>query len=178
MYSLDAFTKEAAHAEEWLSREYSQLHTGRAAPALLDSVQVESYGSLAPLKNVASISIEDPKTLRISPWDKGQNKDIERALHMSNLGFSISVDDGGVRVVIPALTTERRTQLVRIAKERLEDARITVRKAREGMLNTLKDQKLSEDMFRTAKDDLQKRVDEMNRTLEGLFAKKETEIMS
>ncbi len=178
MYNLDVFKNEAKQAEEWLAKEYSQIHTGRAAPALLDGVQIEAYGAYQPLKNVASVSIEDPKTLRVIPWDKGQIKDIERALHAANLGFSVSVDDAGVRVIIPALTTETRNQLAKIAKERLEDARITVRKARENMLDQLKELKLPEDAFRNAKDDLQKMVDSTNDTLEANLKRKETEIHS
>jgi ribosome recycling factor len=178
MYTLDGFKQEAKQAEEWLTKEYSQIHTGRAAPALLDGVQIESYGSYQPLKNVASVTIEDPKTLRVVPWDKSQIKDIERALHGSNLGFSIAVDDLGVRVIIPALTTETRNHLAKIAKDRLEDARITVRKAREAMLGILKDQDLPEDTFRNTKDDLQKLVDSTNSSLEGYFNRKEGEIHS
>jgi ribosome recycling factor len=178
MYNLDKFKAEAKQADEWLIKEYSQIHTGRAAPALLDGVQVESYGAWQPIKNVASITIEDPKTLRVVPWDKSQIKDIERALHAANLGFSIAVDDLGVRVIIPALTTETRNQLAKIAKDKLEDARITIRKAREAQLDTLKGQDLPEDTFRSAKDDLQKLVDTANSTLEATFARKETEIQS
>lgn len=178
MYDLTPFKTEAKQAEEWLSKEYSQIHTGRAAPALLDGVMVEAYGSFQPLKNVASTTIEDPKTLRVNPWDKGQIKDIERSLHAANLGFSVTVDDTGIRVIIPALTTETRNNLVKIAKERLEDSRITIRKAREGMLSALKDQGLSEDMMRGAKEDLQKFVDGANNSVEALFKKKENDILS
>lgn len=178
MYSLESFKKEAKQAEEWLSKEYSQIHTGRANPVLLDGVMVEAYGSMGPLKNIASLSIEDPKTLRVAPWDKSQIKDIERALHAANLGFSISPDDAGVRVIIPALTTETREKLVKIAKERFEDGRITIRKARESMLTELKDQKLPEDTLARAKEEVQKLVDGANATLEQLFKKKETEIFS
>lgn len=178
MYNLDGFKQELKGAEEWLSKEYSQIHTGRANPALLDGVSVESYGSLQPLKNTASISIEDPKTLRVVPWDKSLNKGIEKSLHEANLGFSISVDDAGVRVIIPALTSETRQKLAKIAKERLEDARITVRKAREGILSSLKDQALPEDTFARAKDEVQKLVDSANTNLEALFEKKEAEILN
>lgn len=178
MYNLDAFKKEATQAQEWLSKEYSQLHTGRANPVLLDGVMVEAYGMMSPLKNVASINIEDPKTLRVAPWDKNQIRDIERALHAANLGFSISPDDAGVRVIIPALTTETREKLVKIAKERLEDARITVRKARESILGQLKEQALPEDTFIRAKDEVQKLVDAANTALEQLFKKKEFEVLS
>ncbi|MBP6904447.1 MAG: ribosome recycling factor [Candidatus Pacebacteria bacterium] len=178
MYTLEVFKAEAKQAEEWLTKEYAQIHTGRAAPALLDGVQTESYGAYQPLKNVASVSIEDPKTLRVVPWDKSQIKDIERALHGANLGFSVASDDQGVRVIIPALTTETRNQLAKIAKDKLEDARITIRKAREAMLNELKDLKLPEDTFRNAKDDLQKLVDAANDTLEAQLKRKEGEIQS
>lgn len=178
MYNLDSFKQEIKGAEEWLSKEYGQIHTGRANPALLDGVHVESYGALQPLKNTASISIEDPKTLRVVPWDKNLNKGIEKALHEANLGFSISVDDAGVRVIIPALTTETRTKLVKIAKERMEEARITVRKTREGILSSLKDQALPEDTFIRAKDEVQKIVDTANASLEAIFSKKEAEILS
>ncbi|MBP6857636.1 MAG: ribosome recycling factor [Candidatus Pacebacteria bacterium] len=178
MYNLDLFKKEASGTQEWLSKEYSQIHTGRANPALLDGVHVESYGATQPLKNTASISIEDPKTLRVIPWDKGLNKDIERALHEANLGFSIALDDAGVRVIIPALTTETRTRLVKIAKERMEDARIAIRKARESMLSDLKEQSLPEDTFIRAKEEVQKLVDNANANLEALFEKKEAEILN
>lgn len=178
MYNLDSFKQELKGADEWLLKEYSQIHTGRANPALLDGVHVESYGSLQPLKNTASVSIEDPKTLRIIPWDKSLNKDIERALHEANLGFSITVDDAGVRVIIPALTTETRSKLVKIAKERMEDARITIRKVREGVLSSLKEQALPEDTFIRAKDEVQKLVDGANASLEALFSKKEGEILN
>ncbi len=178
MYDLTAFKNEAKQAGEWLSKEYSQIHTGRAAPALLDGVHVEVYGMTQPLKNSASISIEDPKTLRVIPWDKSIIKDVERALHASNLGFSIAVDDAGIRVIIPALTTETRNGLVKIAKERLEDARITVRKAREAILTSLKEKKLPEDVMVRAKEEVQKLVDEANTALETHFKQKETEILN
>lgn len=178
MYDLQPFKIEAKQAEEWLAKEYSQIHTGRAAPILLDGVSVEAYGSFQPLKNVASVTIEDPKTLRVLPWDKGQIKDIERSLYAANLGFSVVVDDSGIRVIIPALTTESRTALVKIAKERLEDARITIRKARENALTRLKDAGLPEDTVRDAKEGVQKITDGSNNSVEVLFKKKETDIFS
>ena len=178
MYDTNPFKQEAKQVQEWLAKEYSQIHTGRAAPALLDGVMVEAYGATQPLKNVASISIEDPKTLRVAPWDKSQIKDIERGLYASDLGFSIAIDDTGLRVIIPALTTETRQKLAKIAKERLEEARITIRKARESILNDFKEQKLPEDAMRNAKDDIQALVDAANNDLEALYKKKEAEILS
>ncbi len=178
MYDLQSFKTQAKNAEEWLQKEYSQIHTGRAAPALLDGVMVEAYGSVQPLKNVASINIEDPKTLRVAPWDKGQIRDIEKSLYASDLGFSVAVDDAGIRVIIPALTTETRQKLVKIAKDKLEDGRINIRKARENILNDLKALSLPEDTMKKAKDEVQKLVDEANTSLENIFKKKEVEILS
>lgn len=178
MYNLDSFKIEAKQAQDWLVKEYSQIHTGRAAPVLLDGVQVEAYGMFQPLKNVASVTIEDPKTLRVVPWDKSTIKDVERSLHAANLGFSIAVDDAGVRVIIPALTTETRERLAKLAKERCEDARITIRKAREAILTKLKDMKLPEDTLARAKDEVQKLVDSANDALEAELKRKEGEIMN
>jgi ribosome recycling factor len=129
-YNTNDLKQELKKVEEWLSKEYSQVHTGRATPMVLDSVMVESYGSKMPIKNVAGISIEDPKTIRVAPWDKNQIKDIETAIMASNLGLSVVSDSDGVRVIFPMLTTENRTKLAKILKEKLEDARISVRKAR------------------------------------------------
>ncbi len=178
MYSFANFQTELKNVEEWLAREYSQISTGRAAPALLDGVQVESYGQMMPLKNVASISIEDPKTLRVAPWDKVTIKDVERGLHSSNLGFSIAVDDQGVRVIVPALTTERREQLVKLAKAKMEEARISIRQARDSEIGAIKEKELPEDAFFRAKEEMQKLVDVANGTLEAVFDRKEKEILS
>jgi len=175
-YNTQNFKIELKKVEEWLSKEYSQIHTGRATPLVLDGVSVESYGSKMPIKNVAGITIEDPKTLRIAPWDKNQIKEIENAINASNLGLSVVSDSDGVRVIFPMLTTENRTKLVKILKEKLEDARISVRKERQNEIDKLAD--LSEDEKKRGKDEIQKCVDEGNNNLESLFAKKEIEIMN
>ncbi len=175
-YNTQNFKIELKKVEEWLSKEYSQVHTGRATPLVLDSVMVDSYGSKMPIKNVAGISIEDPKTLRVAPWDKNQIKEIEKAITASNLGLSIVSDSDGVRVIFPMLTTENRGKLVKVLKEKLEDARISVRKNRQEEIDKLFD--LSEDEVKRGKDDIQKCVDEVNANLESIFNKKETELMN
>ena len=166
---------------EFLSKEYSQLNIGRASPSVLDGVTVESYGSRVPLKNVANISIEDPKTLRIAPWDKSQIKDIEKAIVSSNLGLSVATDDLGIRVIFPQLTTETRQSLVKVLKERLEEARITARRERERICEDVQEKqkagKLTEDDKFRAKEDLQKIIDEVNINLEASFEKKQKEVM-
>ncbi len=175
-YNTSNFKQELKKIEEWLAREYSQVHTGRATPMVLDSIMVDSYGSKMPIKNVAGVTIEDPKTLRIAPWDKNQIKDIETAIGAANLGLGVASDSDGVRVIFPMLTTENRTKLAKVLKEKLEDARISVRKERGDEMNKLGD--MSEDEEKRAKDEIQKCVDESNKNLEAIFSKKEGEIMN
>src|SRR3989344_4681658 len=119
-YNFSNFKNELRKVEELLGKEYNQLNIGRASPMVLDGVSVESYGSFVPLKNVASVSIEDPKTLRIAPWDKSQIKNIEKAIAGANLGLSAATDDLGIRVIFPQLTTETRQTLVKVLKEKLQ----------------------------------------------------------
>ena len=175
-YNTINFKSELKKIEEWLSKEYSQIHTGRATPMVLDSIMVDSYGSRMPIKNVAQISIEDPKTLRVSPWDKSQIKGIEGAITESNLGLSVVSDGEGVRVIFSMVTTENRTKLVKILKEKMEDARISIRKERQSEIDKTDD--LPEDEKKRAKEDIQKCVDESNNNLESIFAKKETDLMN
>ncbi len=180
-YNFSNFKTELKKVEEFLGKEYSQLNIGRASPMVLDGVSVESYGSRVPLKNTASVSIEDPKTLRVVPWDKGQIKDVEKAIAAANLGLSVATDDMGIRVVFPQLTTESRQSLVKVLKEKLEEQRITVRRERERIWEDVqakqKEGKLTEDEKFRAKEDLQKIIDEANRNLEASFEKKQKEVM-
>jgi ribosome recycling factor len=180
-YNFSNFKIELKKVEEFLSKEYSQLNIGRASPMILDSVSVESYGSYVPLKNVASVSIEDPKTLRIAPWDKSQVKMIEKAIVGSNLGLSVATDDLGIRVIFPQLTTDTRKTLVKVLKEKLEEQRIVVRREREVVLSDIeekeKEGKITEDEKFRAKEELQKIINETNNNLEATFEKKEREVM-
>ncbi|MFA6257410.1 MAG: ribosome recycling factor [Candidatus Paceibacterota bacterium] len=180
-YNFSNFKMELKKVEEFLGKEYSQLNIGRASPMILDSVSIESYGSYVPLKNVASVSIEDPKTLRIAPWDKSQVKMIEKAIVGSNLGLSVATDDLGIRVIFPQLTTDTRKTLVKVLKEKLEEQRIVVRRERESILSDIeakeKEGKMTEDEKFRAKEELQKIVNEINGNLEASFEKKEKEVM-
>lgn len=180
-YNFSNTKAEMKKTEERLSKEYSGIHTGRATPSVLDGITVESYGAYQPIKNVASISIEDPKTLRIAPWDKTQIKGIEKAIVASNLGLSAATDDAGIRVIFPQLTEESRQALVKVLKQKLEDARIAVRRDREKAWDDIqaqeKDGKMNEDEKFRGKDELQKIVDEVNKNLEAVFERKEKEVM-
>jgi ribosome recycling factor len=175
-YNTTQFKQELKKVEEWLSKEFGQVHTGRATPIVLDSIMIESYGAFMPIKNVAAVSVEDPKTLRIAPWDKNQIKDIESAIQNANLGLSVLSDSDGVRAIFPMLTTETRTKLVKVLKEKLEDARVSVRKERGSEIDKIAD--LPEDEAHRAKDEIQKCVDEANSALEAIFNKKENEVMN
>jgi len=159
---------------EWLKAEYTSIRTSRAAPTILDGILVESYGSRMPINQLATVSIEDPKTLRVSPWDKAVAKDIDKAIRESNLGLSVALDANGLRVSFPELTSERRELLVKLAKEKLEEARIKIRNERQKVLNELKE--LPEDEETRKKNELQKQVDEVNKRLEDLAERKESEI--
>ncbi len=177
-YNFTSTKEEFKKIEEWLRTEYSSLHTGRATPIVLDGISIESYGSFQPVKNVASISVEDPKTLRVVPWDKTHTKEIEKAVQAADIGLSVATDDQGLRIIFPMLTTENRQRLVKVLKEKMEDARISIRKARENTLDEIKANELPEDDEFRAKDELQKLVDEANASLEAVFQKKETEVLN
>lgn len=165
---------------KWLTGEYAGIRSGQATPALLDSIKVESYGSHMPLNQIGSVGVEDARTLRIAPWDTGSINAIETALQEANLGVSVATDSAGVRVIFPELTSERREQLQKLAKQKLEEARIRVRGSRDEVMKQLdkleKDGECSEDEKFTKKDAIQADVDAANKTLDELYQKKEAEL--
>ncbi len=179
-FDFTEIKKAFEEAEAYLKQEYLQISTGRANPALLDGIAVDSYGSLQPIKNIASINIEDARSMKIVPWDKSQIKGIEKALHDSGLPFSVSVDDEGVRLTIPQLTEENKKTLVRVIKEKLESARVKVRNIRHDALKQIEEGEsrgdYAEDAMKRFKDELQKMVDTSNQNLEDIFSHKEADI--
>lgn len=179
-YDFTLFDQKIASAREWLAREYRGLRTGRASPAILDGISVSAYGSAMPLKQVANVGIEDARTLRVTAWDASIAKDIERAISAANLGVGTSADSSGIRVTFPELTAERRGELVKVAKHKLEEARATVRVARDLAWKEIQEKERAgeiteDDKFR-GKEDLQKRVDKINANLEKAFESKEKEM--
>lgn len=181
-YDFASLDKKVAGAREWLAREYAGLRTGRASPAILDGVTVSAYGSMSPLKQVANVGIEDARTLRVTAWDASLVKDIERAISAANLGVGTLADSSGLRVTFPELTSERREQLVKVAKHKLEEARTAVRVARDETWKDIQEKEresaLTEDDKFQLKDELQKRVDASNAELEKSFESKEKEMQS
>src|SRR3989344_4942802 len=163
-----------------LTEEYFGIRTGRATPALLDSVRVEAYGSKMPLNQVATISVEDARLLRVTPYDVTLSKDIERAITQSDLGVSVGVDDCGIRVSFPELTAERRIQLLKLVGDKREDARISIRKLREEVWEDIqqkeREKNISEDEKFRAKEEMQKLIDTANKRLDDIAEKKEREL--
>lgn len=166
---------------EWLKSEYRSIQTGRATPQVLDLVHIDMYGSRTALAHAAGITIEDPRTIRVAPWDKSIIGQMEKAINDADLGLSVSSDGEGLRVHFPSLTTETRLKLVKLLKDRLEDARIRVRALREETNKAIdaeaKEGVFGEDEQRKYREEMQKIVDSANQELEELFQKKEKEVM-
>jgi ribosome recycling factor len=181
-YNFSTFKTRVAEIEEWFKKELSLLRTGRATSAILDSITIDSYGSQSPIAHVGNISMEDARTLRIVPWDKSQVKLIEGAIQKANIGLSVTTDEQGLRVIFPELTGDRRAQIIKLLKDKFEEARISLRKEREEVLGEFKrlekEGEMSEDEHFRSKEELQKIIDEANAHFEALAAKKETEITS
>jgi len=175
-YDISGLKKEVEETKKWLVEELASLRTGRATPALLDSVQLEVYGSRMKLNQTASITVQDARTLYITPYDAEQVKPIEKAITVANLGVSVGSDDRGVRVSFPELTAERRGQLVKLLKAKLEDARITLKQKRTDAIKTMEKEEMGEDDTKRAKDDIQKVIDEGNKALEEIADTKEKEL--
>lgn len=180
-YNFTDTEKKKSDIMDWLQNEYRSISTGRASPSVLDMVHIDLYGARTPIAHTGSITIEDPRTLRVAPWDKTIIGTMEKAVNDADLGLSVSSDDQGLRVHFPALTTETRQKLVKLLKDRLEEARIRVRSLREEVNRDIdtraKDGEYGEDEQHRYRDEMQKVVDTANAELEGLFVKKEKEVM-
>lgn len=179
-YDFGALAAHIKETEEWLAREYTGIRTGRATPALLDNVKPDAYGVATPMQQLGSITVEDARTLRIIPWDKSLVKSIEKAITDANLGVGVGSDDQGVRVSFPELTAERRTLLMKLAKEKLEEARVTLRGHRTDTIKDLeakeKEGGMGEDELKRFKEEVQKLIDKGNEALDAQAKRKETEI--
>jgi len=179
-YDFKPLDEKLQKAEEHLKRELSGIRTGRANAGILDVITVESYGSRLPINNVATIGVEDARTLRIKPFDPSMTKEIEKELTHANLGLSLSIDDMGLRIVFPELTGERRIALVKLAKEKVEEARILIRQARDDVWSDIqkqeRDSAISEDDKFRFKDEMQKKVDATNTRFDEALDRKEKEI--
>ena len=165
-----------------LTREFASVRTGRANAALLDAVRVEAYGNMTPINQVASVSVPDPRTILIQPWDASQLKEIEKGIVKSDLGLTPSNDGKVIRLTMPSLTEERRKQLAKTVGKFAEDARVAIRSARreanDKMKALAKDKKISEDEERRGHDQIQKATDRFTARVDELTKKKEQEVMT
>jgi len=167
------FEKSVTHFKENLGK----VRTGRATTAMVDNVMVDYYGAKSPLKQVASVSVPEPRTIVISPWDKSTLALIEKAIKESDLGLNPMNDGIIIRINVPALTEERRKEFVKILNQEAEGARVAVRKLREDVWDEIQALTIGEDDKFQGKEKLQKVVEEYNAMIEDIRKKKEAEIM-
>ena len=164
-----------------IREDLSQIRTGRATPELVEEVLVRAYESETPVKNLATISVIDAKTINIQPWDKGIVENIGKGVSTANLGFSPIVEGDRVIVKIPDLTEERRSEYVRIMKDRIEDGRIAVRQVRQKYMKEVDEREkagLSEDEADRLRDEYEKIVKDANSEIEVIKEEKEKELMT
>jgi len=166
---------------ELLAGEFTRIRTSRANPALLEGIKVDYYGVPTPLKRIASIAVPDSRSLVIQPWDKNALSDIEKAIQASDLGLNPNVEANLIRISIPPLTDERRMDLVKLVSRLTEESRVSVRNIRREAIEQFKrkekEKEISEDDMHRGQKDVQELTDRYIEELDGLFAKKEKEIL-
>ena len=162
--------------------EFSTIHTGKASPAMVESVTVEAYGSMMPLKGCAAITTPDPRMIQIQPWDKGLTRAIEKALQMANIGINPIVDGNLIRLPFPELSRERRQEFVKTAHRLAEEGRVSVRHIRRDAMEAAKklkkDGKISEDDEKRLEKDVQTATDKSIKDIDAALANKEKELMT
>jgi len=165
-----------------LKKDFASMKAGRANPTMLDRIEVEYYGSMSPLSQMANISAPEPRVLLIQPWDKSSMKDIEKAILKSDLGINPSNDGIAIRLIVPELTEETRKNLVKNVKKTGEDAKVAIRSIRRDCNDKIKalkkDSDISEDEIKKGEDDIQKRTDTFIKEIDKIVEQKEKEIMS
>ncbi len=166
---------------EAAKHELSKIRTGRAHPSLLDHVTLEYYGSVVPISQVANVSVEDSRTLAITPWEKVMVQAIEKAIMTSDLGLNPNTAGAVIRVPLPALTEERRRDLIRVVRGEMEGSRVAIRNIRRDansdLKELLKEKEISEDDERRGQDDIQKLTDKFIAEIDKLLEAKEAELL-
>jgi ribosome recycling factor len=174
--NLDQTKQKMDSTFDALKKEFAGLRTGRASTNLLDNIQVEAYGSRMPLSQCGTVGVPEPRLLTVQVWDGGLVKAVEKAIRDAGLGLNPQPDGQLVRVPVPELSAERRTELVKIAGKYAESARVAVRNVRRDAMDGIKKEKLPEDATKTANDKVQKLTDETIKKIDETFAAKEKEI--
>ena len=164
-----------------LKEDLNTVRAGRANPSLLDKVMVEYYGTPTPLKNLANISVPDPRTLLITPFDAKSIHEIEKGINVANIGITPSNDGKVIRLTIPQVTEERRKELTKTVKKMGEDSKIAIRNIRrdanEELKKLEKSHEITEDELKKALDDIQKATDKTTKEIDSIVAAKEKEIL-
>jgi len=164
-----------------LEKKLQRLRTGRANPSLLDSIEVDYYGSITPISQMSNISIEDARTISIVPWEKDQVQSIERAIQSSDIGLQPATSGDVIRVIIPELTEETRKDLIKVAKSEAENSKVSIRNQRRdanGMLKEFCNEKeISQDDLRRGEEIIQKLTDEFIEKIDVLLDKKEKDLL-
>lgn len=172
----------AERAKDALKRELTKLRTGRAHPGMLDGVRVEYYGQTTPITQMATVSVPEPRLITVKPWDRSQAHAVEKAIRDSDLGLNPQLDGDLIRVPVPALSEERRKELVKVAKRSAEDCKVAVRKARHEALDMLSEIKdngdASEDEVERAKKKAEEIVAEAGQGVDQIIQAKEKEILT
>jgi len=165
---------------EALRKDFSTMRAGRANPAILEKVKVEYYGALTPLNQLANIAVPEPRLLTVQPWDKSLLSTVEKAILKSDLGLNPTNDGNILRIVIPQLTEERRQELVKTAKKKAEESKVSIRNIRRDANDKIKqlekDKELNEDESKKEQDEIQKLTDKYIKEVERVLENKETEI--
>lgn len=180
-FIFDSAKEAMDKALERLDHELARIRAGKASPSMLGSVQVEYYGSMTPLKNVANVNTPDSKTLQIQPFEKGLLEEIEKGIMRANLGFNPMNDGKVVRISIPPLTEERRRDLVKQSKAVAEQAKVSIRNARKDAndeIKALQKDGMSEDIAKSAEDDIQTQTTDYSARVDTLVSAKEVDIMT
>jgi len=171
-------TEKMDKAIESLEKRFTTVRAGRANPSSLDGIMVEYYGSMTPLKQLATISVPEARQLLIKPFDKSCLSAIERAILASNLGYNPGNDGETIRIVIPELTEERRRELAKQVKALAEDAKVTIRNLRREGLEDVEKLELPEDQEKGMEKDIQDMVNEYNKKIEAKLKEKEQELLT
>ena len=161
-----------------LEKRFTTVRAGRANPSSLDGVMVDYYGSMTPLKSLATISVPEATQLLIKPFDRGCLSDIEKAINSANLGFNPSNDGETIRIVIPALTEERRRELTKQVKAMAEEARVSIRNIRHEANEKIEKMELPEDEEKGMMKNVQDLVNEYNKDIDNIYKDKEKELMT
>ncbi|MFO0294884.1 MAG: ribosome recycling factor [Rhodospirillales bacterium] len=178
--NLDEIKRRMSGALDLLKKEFSGLRTGRASANMLEPIQVDAYGSHMPLAQCGTVSVPEPRMLSVQVWDRGLVKSVEKAIREANLGLNPMVDGQLIRVPIPPLTEERRTELAKVAHKYAEQARVAVRNVRRDGMEALKALekagKINEDEQRKRSTEVQKATDDHIKKIDDMLAAKEKDV--